>query len=489
MLSLADRLRLLHDAVSADLLRARLRGACGFVVGGRYRIERVLGRGASGLVVQATDTRLQRPVALKLRPAVAGDERALTEARMLARVEHPHVVRVHDVDVVHARIGSGEGELWLVAMAFVRGRSMRSWLLERRRSPSEIAHVMYQVAMGLAAVHDAGLLHRDVKPDNVLVREDGVAQVVDFDLGRAGAHHGLADVSCVEGTGPYLAPEARRGRYGTASDQYAFGVTLVEALCGVPAAATRRAPPGVPHGLWSLARRCTRSKPSRRCRDMREVASHLRGIAAQTNRPRRSRRGLLLAVAAATLALVGIDHLARREALLTAALPVPADAASASGVSPCVPRAGAWSLTTEPSSYRVEGSQGPRCRLDPGVYRMDIGEDGGRPTMALGRVGEGHEPIAIRGVRFGSAADCVLDVVAETGRGDIRYFFHLVMDQGKPVAGTFRTTEADGSGCAGTLRVAPMPRLRARATPGSGCIGDAFARLRRLWEAMPWEVP
>lgn len=219
----------------------------------RYTIEGVAGRGAMGVVYMAHDPKLDRRVALKLlndsaRENAAHDpERLMREARALARLAHPHVVSVYDVGMHQDRI--------FVVMEFVAGTTLSTWLAQADRSTHEIVDVFCQAGLGLAAAHEAGLVHRDFKPDNVLIGEDGRVRVTDFGLARIfGSSDGILSGSpeapggsvtqtgTVLGTPAYMAPEQRAGAQADArSDQYSFCVALSEALTG-----KRPAPDGPP---------------------------------------------------------------------------------------------------------------------------------------------------------------------------------------------------------------------------------------------------
>jgi tRNA A-37 threonylcarbamoyl transferase component Bud32/tetratricopeptide (TPR) repeat protein len=189
-----------------------------------------------GDVYRAHDTRLEREVALKLvRPGVHRDQ-TLREAQTLAKLAHPNVVRVYDA-------GEEADELYL-AMELVDGPTLREWFAAADRPVPVILDVFEAAARGLAAAHAVGIVHRDFKPDNVLVGEDGRVHVIDFGLAEAGdmEHEatqedlpGVTTVdSTVEGTPAYLAPERYRGLPATPeSDQFAFCVSLYEALFGV----------------------------------------------------------------------------------------------------------------------------------------------------------------------------------------------------------------------------------------------------------------
>ena len=194
----------------------------------RYVVLGVLGTGASGVVYAAFDTKLDRKVALKLLRAAAGtetaqSERLLREAQALARLAHPNVIAVHDVGTLDGRV--------FIAMEFVDGTTLTRWLRERARSWREIVAVFKGLAHGLAAAHAAGIVHRDFKPDNVLVGSDDRPRIVDFGLAAAlGASPMTGDLV---GTPAYMAPEQLRGEAsGAASDQFSLCAALYEALYG-----------------------------------------------------------------------------------------------------------------------------------------------------------------------------------------------------------------------------------------------------------------
>ncbi|MFO0635935.1 MAG: serine/threonine-protein kinase [Nannocystaceae bacterium] len=207
---------------------------------GRYRLLDAIGSGAMGVVLRALDTELEREVALKLLGAdgaTAERHRLQREAQAMARVSHPNVVAVYDV-------GEQDGELFL-AMELVRGRTLRAWLDQRPRTWREVASVFAGAARGLAAAHAAGLVHRDFKPENVLVDERGRVCVVDFGLVARGTTRneplleGAAvpqDVTSsipLAGTPAYMAPEQVQGRPVDArADVWSLCVALFEALYG-----------------------------------------------------------------------------------------------------------------------------------------------------------------------------------------------------------------------------------------------------------------
>ena len=206
--------------------------APGLAVPIRYKIIRQIGEGAMGVVWEAEDTNLHRRVALKfVRPEGAKDQalrrRLLREAKALARVRHANVVSVFDA-------GEADDEVCLV-LELVVGTNARAWRDAAPRSHDEIVEVWRQAAAGLAAVHRAGIVHRDIKPDNVFVADDGRVLVGDFGLatGDLGTTMNLTVTGAVVGTPLYMAPEQLAGAPATAnSDQFALCSSMWEAIVG-----------------------------------------------------------------------------------------------------------------------------------------------------------------------------------------------------------------------------------------------------------------
>jgi serine/threonine-protein kinase len=199
----------------------------------RYELVRPLGHGAMATVDLAHDVELDRPVALKrLAENLARDEelrrRFIREARLAARLAHPNVVRVFDV-------GSDDGRPF-IAMEYVDGETLAE-LIARQGSlpPAEAAGLAMQICSGLAAAHAAGLVHRDVKPQNLLLGTDGVLKLGDFGIAAGDEGTRLTLAGTVLGTAGYLAPEQARGEQVTAAaDIYAVGAVLYELLTGEP---------------------------------------------------------------------------------------------------------------------------------------------------------------------------------------------------------------------------------------------------------------
>jgi eukaryotic-like serine/threonine-protein kinase len=207
------------------------------LMAGRYRLQHRIGSGGMGHVWLAWDERLNRAVAIKqlrtlsdLPPAEAAvaHQRAMREARITARLDHPNAVPVFDV-VDH------EGQPCLV-MQYVPSRSLHEILRsEGTLAPIRVAKVGGEVAAALAAAHAARIVHRDVKPGNILITDDGTALITDFGISRAFGDASLTSTGMLTGTPAYLAPEVARGASATpASDVFSLGATLYAAVEGTP---------------------------------------------------------------------------------------------------------------------------------------------------------------------------------------------------------------------------------------------------------------
>jgi predicted Ser/Thr protein kinase len=195
---------------------------------GRFVLLERLGAGAMAVVYAAYDDSLDRRVALKvLQRGLALPQCLAEEARALARLTHPNVVQVYEV-------GEHEGQPF-IAMELVPGRTLRAWLNEKPRACMAVLRVFLQAARGLAAAHDSGLVHRDFKPDNVLVGSDERVRVVDFGIAAPIGRTGESVTTMAPGTPAFMAPEQFLGAHPTAaSDQFSFCVALYRALFGVP---------------------------------------------------------------------------------------------------------------------------------------------------------------------------------------------------------------------------------------------------------------
>ncbi len=207
---------------------------------GPYRIEGRLGAGGMGVVYRAYDTKLNRPVAVKFLSDGLADaatrRRFQREAQMASSLNHPHILTVHDV-------GEFAGRQYIVT-EFVDGGTLGDWAKAEKRTWRQVVELLTGVADGLAAAHQAGILHRDIKPGNILVARNGYAKLVDFGLAKLEERAGPSDVTLTEsesrtrpgvvlGTVAYMSPEQASGRpLDTRSDIFSFGVVLYEVLAG-----------------------------------------------------------------------------------------------------------------------------------------------------------------------------------------------------------------------------------------------------------------
>jgi serine/threonine-protein kinase len=267
----------------------------GALLEGRYRVATKIATGGTSTVYRGLDTRLDRPVALKVMDSrYAGDQQFLTrfqlEARSVARLKDPGLVAVYDqgLDARHP----------FLVMELVEGGTLRELLSERGPMPPHaVAAVLRPVLGGLAAAHGAGLVHRDVKPENVLISDQGDVKIVDFGLVRAVAAAGITSTSVILGTAAYLSPEqVRDGNASPRSDVYAAGIVAYELLTGqtpfsgdsalsiayqrldtdVPAPGTVIS--GVPEQFDRLVRRATARDPADRYADALDMGAELEAI-------------------------------------------------------------------------------------------------------------------------------------------------------------------------------------------------------------------
>ena len=279
------------ESAPADTLAGRM-------LDGRYHVRSRIAHGGMATVYLATDTRLDREVALKVMHAdLARDAdfvgRFIGEAKSVARLSHPNIVGVYDQ--------GSDGHCLYLAMEYVPGHTLRALLRERGWLPWQDAlNVIDPVLSGLAAAHQAGIVHRDIKPENVLLTGDGRVKVVDFGLARASAAVGNTRAGVIIGSVAYIAPEQVTGAPSDArTDVYSAGVMLFEMLTGrqpytgesplavayahvnsdVPAVGSLVG--GIPPGVDQLVRAATSRDPQRRPPDadtFLRVTRALRGL-------------------------------------------------------------------------------------------------------------------------------------------------------------------------------------------------------------------
>jgi eukaryotic-like serine/threonine-protein kinase len=324
-----------------------MRPQTGTTLGGRYRLERQLGAGASATVWRAFDTVLERRVAVKVLAVEIGDsadklERFRREARALAKLGHPQIVTVIDT-------GEDDGTPFIV-LEYVGGETLKERI--RHEGPLPVSAALaytIEIARALAAAHERGIVHRDVKSQNILIDPDRGAKLTDFGIARSGEDAALTQGGRVLGTTDYVSPEQALGHEVTGqSDVYSLGVVLFEALTGVVpfrgggqvAVATKhvredmpdvqRLRPELSAALAAVVDRATEKHLARRYSDASEMVADLeKALAIETARaggasgeanavlrtlpeiaarqvPLRVRRPGTLAAAAAVVALVGV---------------------------------------------------------------------------------------------------------------------------------------------------------------------------------------
>jgi Tol biopolymer transport system component len=297
---------------------------------GQYRIESAIGAGGMGVVFRAYDLKLQRPVAIKFLSDDLADaaarQRFQREAQMASSLNHPHILTVYDV-------GEFEGKQYL-ATEFVDGGTLRNWAHQQPRSWEDVAALLTGVADGLATAHQAGILHRDIKPDNILVTASGYAKLADFGLAKLEVGFQPADITrtvteeqtrqgVIVGTIAYMSPEQAEGRTLDArSDIFSFGVVLYEMLAGhrpftastnlellykVIHGTPAQLGDDIPEPLRVLVNRALEKDPSNRYSSMRELVMALRGAQRPSSQqpavPARRRRKWLAVAGLAAIAV------------------------------------------------------------------------------------------------------------------------------------------------------------------------------------------
>ena len=270
---------------------------------GRYEIRALLGAGGMGEVYLAHDDQLQRPVALKVLGRSTREDKELRrrleqEARAASALNHPNILTVYDVGFA--------GEEQFIATEFVDGMTLRQRMIWREPSLGEVLDVSVQIASALAAAEAGGLVHRDIKPDNVMIRADGYVKLLDFGLARAAISNDqdASDPSVVRGTVFYMSPEQLRGMVlDTRSDMWSLGVVLYELVSGrlpfegvnsavvasnilraEPRPLTRRDGEAVPPRLASIIARTLMKDRARRYQTARELLDDLQKLRGDIDR-------------------------------------------------------------------------------------------------------------------------------------------------------------------------------------------------------------
>ena len=282
-------------------------GAAGTIAGigpgtqiGSYRIDAVVGEGGTGVVFRATDTKLNRPVAIKFLAddlsSVAARRRFQREAQMASSLNHPHILTVHDV-------GEFAGRQYIVS-EFIDGGTLHDWARQSEHSWRKVVELLVGVADGLAAAHAASILHRDVKPANILITKSGYAKLADFGVAkltdgadvdatrRRGADH--TATGAVIGTAAYMSPEQACGaEIDARSDVFSLGIVLFELLSGrrpfggatapdVLGTIMHRAPlrfgGDIPEALRLIVEKALAKEPDERYQSMREMVVDLRRV-------------------------------------------------------------------------------------------------------------------------------------------------------------------------------------------------------------------
>jgi serine/threonine protein kinase/tetratricopeptide (TPR) repeat protein len=271
---------------------------------GSYRVESQLGEGGMGTVYRALDTKLNRPVAIKVLSDDLADaaarRRFQREAQMASSLNHPHILTVYDA-------GEFEGRQYLVT-EFVDGGTLKTWARAVKRSWRQIIELLTGVADGLAAAHAAGILHRDIKPENILVARNGYAKLADFGLAKAAEGvegdltrtltEGRTRAGMIVGTIAYMSPEQASGKTLDArSDIFSFGVVLYEMLAGrkpfsgatdlETLHATIHTAPAplsgeLPAALRTVIEKALEKDPAERYQTMRDMVVDLRRLTRQT---------------------------------------------------------------------------------------------------------------------------------------------------------------------------------------------------------------
>jgi serine/threonine-protein kinase len=271
-----------------------------------YRIDEKLGAGGMGVVYRAHDLVLDRPVAIKfLPPDLSRDAEAVTrfinEARVASKLQHENLCTIHEISQTEAD-ALGSRKLFIV-MDWYDGSTLKDVIARKPGGlpPLEALDIVAQAARGIAAAHDGGIIHRDVKPSNIIITRDGKVKILDFGLARSIEQSGITRVGQTPGTLAYMSPEqATGGRVDRRTDIWSLGVLLYELIAGRRPFGAEVGPslvyhitneqprrlsdvvPGIPSSLDRLARKALEKEPAKRyatsgemLRDLLSARDHL----------------------------------------------------------------------------------------------------------------------------------------------------------------------------------------------------------------------
>ena len=267
--------------------------AKGQKINDRYEIEKLIGEGGMANVYLAHDTILDRKVAVKvLRGDLAGDEKFVRrfqrEALSASSLSHPNIVEIYDV-------GEDDGNFYIV-MEFIEGKTLKQLIKKRGvLSLSETIDIMLQLLDALATAHDSYIIHRDIKPQNIMIKESGLVKITDFGIAMALNSVELTQTNSVMGSVHYLPPEQASGKGSTIrSDIYSLGILMFEMLTGKmpfkgdsaveialkhmkePLPSVRELNPVVPQSVENIIIKAAAKNPKNRYRDVREMAADIK---------------------------------------------------------------------------------------------------------------------------------------------------------------------------------------------------------------------
>ncbi len=267
----------------------------GTIIAGKYKIIEELGTGGMGKVYKAEDVKLKRTVALKflsleLTQELKARERFIHEAQAASGLDHPNICTIHE-------IGETEDGQMFIAMAYCKGESLKEKIQGGPLKPEEIVDIALQAAQGLAKAHENGIVHRDVKPANIMTTQEGLAKIVDFGLAKLAGTTRITQVGTTMGTVAYMSPEQARGEeVDQRTDVWSLGVVLYEMLSGqMPfkgeqeqavvysilkeePAPIKAMPSGVPRELGQIIHKALSKDPAKRYASGKELAEALQAL-------------------------------------------------------------------------------------------------------------------------------------------------------------------------------------------------------------------